>query len=136
MIRALIAEDNPVNRELLRELLEARDFEVAEACDGVEALEMIERQEPPNVLLLDISMPRMDGFELLRKLRQTPQWAGLRVLAVTAYAMRGDRERVLSAGFDGYVSKPISVQLLSAELDRVLRSRSSPAQGSQTGGGD
>ncbi len=123
MIRALIAEDNPVNRELLRELLEARAFSVAEAGDGEEALKMI-AQQPPDVLLLDLGMPKLDGFEVVRQIRQNPQSAHLRIVAVTAFAMRGDREKAIQSGFDGYVSKPINALLLSAELDRVLnRSR-------------
>jgi CheY-like chemotaxis protein len=119
-MKALIAEDNPVNRELLRELLEARSFDVSEAGNGKDALRMVEH-ELPDVLLLDLGMPEMDGFEVLLRIRQTPRLADLRVLAVTAYAMRGDREKALGAGFDGYVSKPINAALLFAELDGVLR---------------
>jgi CheY-like chemotaxis protein len=119
MIKALIAEDNPVNRELLRELLEVRGYEVEEACDGEEALEMIERTQP-NILLLDLNMPNLDGFGVVRKVRENPRLSDLPVLAVTAYAMRGDRERVLNAGFDGYLSKPISAVSLAEELERLL----------------
>ncbi len=119
MTRVLIAEDNPVNRELLRELLEGRGYDVDEACDGEEALEMIKRTRP-NILLLDLSMPKLDGFEVVRKVRENPQLADLPVMAVTAYAMRGDREKVLDAGFDGYLSKPIDVASLAEELKRVL----------------
>jgi two-component system cell cycle response regulator DivK len=119
MIKVLIAEDNPVNRELLRELLEIRGYEVEEACDGEEALEMIERTQP-NILLLDLNMPNLDGYGVVRKVRQNPRLTGLPVLAVTAYAMRGDRERVLNAGFDGYLSKPINAVSLAEELERLL----------------
>jgi CheY-like chemotaxis protein len=119
MIKALIAEDNPVNRELLRELLEVRGYEVEEACDGEEALEMIERTQP-NILLLDLNMPNLDGFGVVRKVRENPRLSDLPVLAVTAYAMRGDREKVLNAGFDGYLSKPISAVSLAEELERLL----------------
>ncbi len=119
MIKALIAEDNPVNRELLRELLEVRGYEVEEACDGEEALEMIERTQP-NILLLDLNMPNLDGFGVVRRVRENPRLTDLPVLAVTAYAMRGDREKVLDAGFDGYLSKPISAVSLGEELERLL----------------
>ena len=119
MTKVLIAEDNPVNRELLRELLENRGYEVEEACDGEEALEMVERGRP-DVLLLDLGMPKLDGFGVVRKLRENPQLAALPVMAVTAYAMRGDREKVLEAGFDGYLSKPINAVLLAEELERLL----------------
>ncbi len=119
MIKVLIAEDNAVNRELLRELLELRGYTVLEACDGQEALHMIE-QAKPELLLLDIGMPVMDGFAVIRKIRENPRLTRLPVVAVTAYAMRGDRERILNSGFDGYLSKPLNPSSLTEELDRVL----------------
>jgi CheY-like chemotaxis protein len=119
MIKVLIAEDNAVNRELLRELLELRGYTVLEACDGEEALQMIE-QTQPELLLLDIGMPVMDGFAVIKNIRENPRLAKLPVVAVTAYAMRGDQERILSSGFDGYLSKPVNPSSLAQELDRVL----------------
>ncbi len=119
MIRILVAEDNAVNRELLRELLEARGYEVFEACDGQDALHMIE-QSRPELLLMDIGMPVLDGFGTIRKIRENPRSAMLPVVAVTAYAMRGDREKILNSGFDGYLSKPLNPCSLTAELDRLL----------------
>jgi CheY-like chemotaxis protein len=119
MRKALIAEDNPVNRELLRELLEGRGCEVEEACDGEQALEMLERTRP-DILLLDLGMPKLDGFGVVRKIRENAQLADLPVLAVTAFAMRGDREKVLDAGFDGYLSKPINAISLAEEIERLL----------------
>ena len=116
MKRILIAEDNTVNRELLRELLEVLGCSVAEACNGQEALRMIE-QEQPDLLLLDISMPILDGFATVRKIKENPKFSGLPVLAVTAYAMRGDEEKILNSGFDGYLSKPINSQSLAVALD-------------------
>jgi len=119
MIKVLIAEDNAVNRELLRELLELRGYTVLEACDGQEALQMIE-QTQPELLLLDIGMPVMDGFAVIRRIRENPRLARLLVVAVTAYAMRGDQERILNSGFDGYLSKPVNPSSLAEELARVL----------------
>ena len=119
MIKVLIAEDNAVNRELLRELLELRGYTVLEACDGEEALQMIE-QTQPELLLLDIGMPVMDGFAVIRRIRENPRLARLLVVAVTAYAMRGDQERILNSGFDGYLSKPVNPSSLAEELARVL----------------
>lgn len=119
MSRILVAEDNAVNRELLRELLEARGHTVFEACDGQEALHMIE-QAQPELLLLDIGMPVLDGFAVIRRIRENPRLAPLPVVAVTAYAMRGDREKILNSGFDGYLSKPLNPSSLAEELDRVL----------------
>jgi CheY-like chemotaxis protein len=122
MTKVLVAEDNPVNRELLRELLENRGYDVVEAPDGREALRIIE-QTHPDILLLDIGMPVLDGFAVMRKIRENPSLATLPVLAVTAYAMQGDRENVLNAGFDGYLSKPINARDLANELERLLRKR-------------
>lgn len=122
MMKILIAEDNATNRELFRELLEARGYAVVEACDGSQALQMIE-QTQPDLLLLDIGMPVLDGFAVVRAIRQNPRLASLPVLAVTAYAMQGDRERVLNSGFDGYLSKPIDSSLLDVELARIWNNR-------------
>jgi two-component system cell cycle response regulator DivK len=119
MKKVLVAEDSAVNRELLRELLESRGYEVVEACNGAEALNSIEA-DPPHILLLDLGMPVLDGFATVRKIRENPSLTALPVLAVTAYAMRGDREKVLEAGFDGYLSKPIDPLLLHRELERLL----------------
>jgi len=118
MKTALVAEDNAVNRELLRELLEMRGFFVVEACDGEEALKKI-AQRLPDILMLDLSMPILDGFHTIARIRQDPILADLPVLAVTAYAMRGDREKILSLGFNGYISKPISPVALDQELQRI-----------------
>ena len=119
MKRILIAEDNPVNRELLRELLEMQGYEVFEAGNGQEALVMIE-QIRPDLLVLDLGMPVLDGFGAIRRIRADPASAKLPVLAATAYAMRGDREKTLEAGFDGYVSKPINPTALRVEIDRLM----------------
>jgi two-component system cell cycle response regulator DivK len=119
MSKILIAEDNAVNRELLRELLEMRGHTVAEACDGEEALRMI-GQTQPDLLLLDIGMPLLDGFGVMRNIRENPRFASLPVVAVTAYAMQGDREKILSSKFDGYLSKPVNARSLGEELDRLL----------------
>ncbi|HWO39604.1 MAG TPA: response regulator [Candidatus Acidoferrum sp.] len=131
MIRILVAEDNAVNRELLRELLEARGYTVSEACDGQEALHMIE-QTQPELLLLDIGMPVLDGFAVIRRIRENPSLAALPVVAVTAYAMRGDREKILKSGFDGYLSKPLNPSSLTEELDRLLTKRAQSADQDQS----
>ena len=122
MKKILIVEDNTVNRELLRELLEVRGYTVDEACNGQEALHRIAHVKP-DVLLLDLSMPVMDGFATLRKIREDSALASLPVLAVTAYAMRGDQEKAMDAGFDGYLSKPISSSALDAELEQLRKKR-------------
>jgi two-component system cell cycle response regulator len=124
MITVLVAEDNAVNRELIRELLELRGYTVLEACDGQEALGIIERAQP-DLLLLDIGMPVLDGFAVVRRIRESPRIARLPIVAVTAYAMQGDRERILDSGFDGYLSKPINPSSLTEELNRLLTKQAS-----------
>lgn len=135
MIKVLIAEDNPVNRELLRELLEIRGYEVFEACDGQEALRALEVNRP-DILLLDLGMPVLDGYGTIRKIRENASLAKLPVLAVTAYAMRGDKEKIIDSGFDGYLSKPIEAGTLIAEINRLLNSSGKSAERSsaQTSG--
>lgn len=125
MSTVLIAEDNAVNRELLRELLELRGYSVVEACDGQEALRILE-ENLPELLLLDIGMPVMDGFAVIRRIRESPRLARLSVVAVTAYAMRGDEERILNSGFDGYLSKPVNASSLAKELDRLMTRNCQP----------
>lgn len=120
MKTVLIAEDNPVNRELLRELLEIRGYTVAEACDGEEAVRKM-YETKPDILLLDLNMPVLDGFETVKRIRRDTRFSSLPILAVTAYAMRGDREKILTAGFDGYLSKPINPSELERELARSFK---------------
>lgn len=118
MSRILIAEDNPVNRELLREILETEQHEVVEATNGKEALALIE-DLIPDLILLDINMPVLDGFATIAQIREHPKCRQIPVLAITAYAMKEDRQRVLGAGFDGYLAKPIEPAILFKELKRV-----------------
>jgi CheY-like chemotaxis protein len=103
--RICVVEDNDDNRLLLQALL-ADDYELVEYSSGPEAIAGVVA-DPPDCVLLDISLPGMDGLEVLAKLRGVPELAGLPIIALTAHAMAGDRERLLAAGFDEYVSKPI-----------------------------
>lgn len=119
MKRILIAEDNPVNRELIREILSDGEYEVVEACDGQQALERI-AEVTPDLVLLDIQMPVIDGYAVVRRIRDNPQSTKLRVIALTAYAMRGDRERALAAGFDDYLTKPIDLKILTRKIEQFL----------------
>jgi two-component system cell cycle response regulator DivK len=105
----LVVEDNDKNRKLARDLLGFRGFRVAEATTATDAL-IAARAEPPDLVLMDVALPDMDGVEALRLLRSDPLTKGVPVVAVTAFAMNGDRERLLDAGFDGYVAKPIDAR--------------------------
>jgi CheY-like chemotaxis protein len=120
MKKILVAEDNPANRELMREVLTGRGYEVIEACDGQEALQKIEETRP-DLVLLDIQLPVLDGFAVLTRLRENPDYKSLRVLAVTANAMREDREKGMKAGFDAYISKPIDIAALRVQVEKMLQ---------------
>jgi PAS domain S-box-containing protein len=116
--RVLVADDNPAGRELVRESLAKHASSIIEASDGREALGKI-RETRPDLVLLDIQMPEMDGYAVLREIRNDPALHGLRVVALTAFAMQGDRERALAAGFDDYLTKPVTVAKLKAQLERA-----------------
>ena len=120
MTKILVAEDNSSNRELLRELLESWGYEVIEAVDGEAALKAAS-EGSPDAVLLDIQMPLLDGYEVLRRLRQDPKLAHLRVMALTAFAMRGDREKALAFGFNAYHSKPINGPVLKRDIEQLLK---------------
>jgi two-component system, cell cycle response regulator DivK len=124
--KILLVEDNGANRYLATFLLEGRGFTVVHAANGFEALRQagIER---PDLILMDIQMPEMDGYEAARLLRETPEVAQIPIVAVTSYAMAGDRERALQLGFVGYLEKPISTETFVAEIERFLPRKESLA---------
>ena len=119
MKKILVAEDDAASRALILEILSLMGYEVTAAADGGEAVRMIE-ETAPDLVLLDIQMPVLDGFAVLRWLRQHPRFARLPVLALTAFAMREDRNKFLSAGFNAHIPKPINTGLLSAQIEALL----------------
>jgi CheY-like chemotaxis protein len=119
--RILLVEDNPINQELALDLLTDAGIVVSVAGDGQEALDMLERQEFDGVLM-DCQMPVLDGFAATRALRQRPRLRDLPVIAMTANAMVGDREKVLEAGMDDHIAKPINVDEMFATLARWVSS--------------
>jgi two-component system, cell cycle response regulator DivK len=120
MKKILIAEDDPPSSDLLFELLTAKGYDVVQSADGAEAVGKIE-QFAPDLILLDIQMPVLDGFAVLRWVRQHPRFAYLPVAALTAYAMLEDRQRILAAGFDAHISKPIDLAVLSVQVEGLLK---------------
>jgi two-component system cell cycle response regulator DivK len=106
--RILVVEDNEKNMKLFRDVLQASGYDTLEATTGEEAIE-VARSSAPALVLMDVQLPGMNGIEALAKLRDDERTAAIPVLALTAQAMRGDRERFLDAGFDGYLSKPVDV---------------------------
>ena len=119
MKRILIVEDREAGRELLRTVLEKEGYAVMEARDGAEALEKA-HQDPPDLVLLDVNLPSRDGYQVLQDFRNHQKLADIPVLAITANAMRGDREKALAAGFNAYLSKPVSLTNLREEISRFL----------------
>jgi len=117
--KIVIVEDSAAGRELLRELIESWGYEVIEATDGREALQKI-IETAPDLVLCDIQMPEQDGYAVIQSLRQNPRFTKLPVIALTAFAMRGDKEKTLAAGFDGHQSKPVEFEALKAEIERLL----------------
>jgi two-component system, cell cycle response regulator DivK len=113
--RILIVEDNERNMKLFRDVLGATGYETLEAASGESAV-TVAGEQTPDLVLMDIQLPDIDGLEALRRLRADERTAAVPVLALTAQAMQGDRERFLEAGFDGYLSKPVDV----AELVRAV----------------
>ena len=116
-LRVLLVEDELTNRRLAQTLLADAGYDVVVAVDGRAAIEALER-ERFDVVLTDIQMPEMDGLQLLKRIRETPDWAHLPVIAMTAHAMTGDKGRFLELGMDGYVSKPVHAQMLLAAVGR------------------
>lgn len=119
MKRILIVDDKASSRELLRTVLERQGYAVLEADDGEKALQKT-RIDNPDLILLDLQMPIRNGYEVLRELRQNPRYAALPIIAITASAMQGDREKALAAGFTGYLTKPVSLSHLRNEIQRLL----------------
>jgi CheY-like chemotaxis protein len=115
----LIVDDNPVNLKLIRILLIGEGYEVHTAGDAEEALRVLERLHPA-MILMDIQLPGIDGLELTRRLKADPATQNIRILGLTAYAMKGDEEKMLAAGCDGYIAKPIDTRTLPDVIESYL----------------
>lgn len=119
-ITILYVEDNPDNRLLVRRILMAEGFRVLEAPDATSAMQIL-HQEIPSLILMDINMPDLDGYTLTAQLREKGFLNGTPIVALTANVMRGDRERSLAAGCDGYIQKPIDVDQLPRQVEKYLK---------------
>lgn len=117
--KILLIEDNAQNRYLASFILEASGYEVFQASDGLEGIELA-IQTRPALILLDIQLPHMDGYTVARRLRSHPALASVPIVAITSYAMVGDRERILAAGCTGYLEKPIDPETFIASLEAYL----------------
>ncbi len=119
MARILIIEDNQANMQLMVYLLRAFGHVTTEAVEGKSGLAAAQRQLP-DLILCDLQMPGMDGYEVARQVRLEPRLKAISLIAVTAYAMVGDRDKVLAAGFDGYIPKPINPELFAGQVESFL----------------
>jgi two-component system cell cycle response regulator DivK len=119
----LYVEDNPDNRLLVKRILLSEDYSLLEAIDAAEALNVLETARP-DLILMDINMPGVDGYTLTARIRSLPGFERVPILAVTANVMRGDKEKTLEAGCDGYIQKPLDVDHLTREIERFISRRS------------
>jgi len=117
--KILLIEDNEQNRILMRQILVRKGYDLLEARDGLTGIEMA-RAHMPALILLDIQMPVMNGFMVIHELRNDAELRKIKVIAVTSFAMKGDREKALQAGFDEYVTKPIDTRTFPALVKQIL----------------
>ena len=117
--RILVVDDNPRNLKLAFDVLEDAGYEVVEAMDAEEAQIMIDRNLP-DLILMDIALPGMDGLTLTRKIRANEGTKHMRIIALTAFAMKGDDQKALAAGCDGYITKPIDIHQLPVQVAEIL----------------
>jgi two-component system cell cycle response regulator DivK len=115
----LIVEDNELNMKLFHDLIQAHGYNILQTKDGMEALKLA-RQHKPDLILMDIQLPEMDGLEATRRLKADPVLRDTPVIALTAFAMKGDEETMRAAGCDGYVTKPIRYREFLAEVEGVV----------------
>ena len=118
--KILVVEDNDMNMQLVEYLLEERGYDIVKATSGEEALALTRETVAPDLILMDIHLPGMDGLSVVRAIKEDTRTARIPVLALTAHAMRGDKDRFLEAGCDGYISKPIDVKTFVASIERYL----------------
>ena len=115
----LYVEDNLDNRVLVRRILLSEDYDLIEAVNAKDALQILENTKP-DLILMDINMPDMDGYTLTSRIKTTPGFERVPILAITANVMRGDKEKTLEAGCDGYIQKPLDIDQLVREVERFL----------------
>jgi two-component system, cell cycle response regulator DivK len=118
--RILYIEDNAGNRTLVKRVLEPEGYAIIEAPDGKTGLQLALAQ-PPDLILMDINLPEVDGYAMTAKIKATPGLEKIKVIALTANVMKGDREKTIAAGCDGYLQKPIDVDLLPEQIARFLK---------------
>ncbi|MBN1680058.1 MAG: response regulator [Anaerolineae bacterium] len=126
----LIVDDEPDNVEVVAESLKFLGATVRTAANGQEGLKVLEHFTP-NLVLLDLSMPVMDGWEMRKRVKDDPRWQDIPIMALSAHAMRGDKIRALEVGFDGYITKPVSVPTLAEDIRAAFQQGQSELQAQQ-----
>jgi len=121
----MVVEDNEKNRKLMRVILKAKGFNVIEATTGEEALGILKNQKP-DIILMDIQLPGVDGLTLTKQIKADATSSSIPIIAVTAHAMKGDEQKILDAGCDGYISKPVNTQELPFTVERYIKKSSEP----------
>ncbi|MEK7851718.1 MAG: response regulator [Deltaproteobacteria bacterium] len=119
MSKILIVEDNEINMKLIKTILKSKGYLLTEARDGEEALQAV-ASEAPDLILMDIQIPKIDGLEATRRIRKMEGLGNTLIVALTAHAMEGDREKILEAGCNGYIAKPINTRTFVEEIEAVL----------------
>lgn len=120
MATILIVEDNEMNMRLFSDLLTMKKYKVIECLEGKKALNLAKKNKP-DLILMDIQMPEISGLEVTAQIRKTPAIAHTKIIAISAFAMKGDEERILQAGCDAYISKPISIPLFFETVEKYLK---------------
>jgi len=120
--KILIVEDNPLHTKLIEMTLRTKNYTLLKATDGEKALD-IARKERPDLIIMDLNLPGMTGFEVTKKLRENPAFSHTPIIAITAYAMKRDREMVIESGCDAYLSKPIDTRELPGVIAELLSAR-------------
>lgn len=122
MSKLLLVEDNEMNRDMLARRLQRRGYQVVIAVDGAQGLALAQ-SESPNLVLMDISLPVLDGWEATRRLKMAPETKSIPVIALTAHAMKGDREKCIEAGCDDFDTKPVEFPRLLSKIERLLQEK-------------
>lgn len=126
MPKILLVEDNEMNRDMLSRRLERKGFEVIFALDGAQGIGLAEAEQP-DLILMDMNMPVLDGWEASKRIKANPLTTGIPIVALTAHAMAGDREKTLAAGCDDYDTKPVEFQRLLGKISTLLQKYAKPA---------
>ncbi len=133
--KILIVEDNPLNMRLIEMVLGVKNYALLKATSGEEAVDVALRKQP-DIIIMDIQLPDVDGFEVIGRLKKNPAFGNIPIIAITAYAMKGDKEGIIEAGCDAYLSKPIDTRELPGKVTEMLLRRQKMVPGISENGNE